>query len=68
MIEYGAGFFVERNAKEAGDFYNRKIGLVREKLGKLQEMIGEKREGLRAIEMKMMAMLQQQQAAQQAKK
>jgi len=42
-VEYGAGFFVERSAKEAIEFYNRKISLVREKVMKLQEIIGEKR-------------------------
>ena len=36
LIEYGAGFFVERNAKEAIDFYSRKIDLVKKKSSKLQ--------------------------------
>ena len=39
LIEYGAGFFVERNAKEAIDFYSRKIDLVKKKSSKLQEII-----------------------------
>ena len=68
MIEYGAGFFVERNAKEATDFYSRKVNLVKEKLGKLQEIVGEKREGLRAIEMRLVAIVQQQQQAQAQEK
>jgi len=29
MVEYGAGFFVERNQKEATDFYTRKITLIK---------------------------------------
>lgn len=36
MIEYGAGFFVERNAKDAIDFYTRKTSLIKEKTLKLQ--------------------------------
>jgi prefoldin subunit 5 len=39
LVEYGAGFFVERTAKEAVDFYNRKISLIKEKLTKFQEII-----------------------------
>ena len=71
LIEYGAGFFVERNAKEAIDFYSRKIDLVKKKSSKLQEIIEEKREGLKAIEARMMQIIQAQQqqlAAQQVKK
>jgi prefoldin alpha subunit len=64
LIEYGAGFFVERTAKEATDFYNRKINLIKEKLGKLQEIISEKREGLRSIEVRLLSLIQQQQAQQ----
>lgn len=64
LIEYGAGFFVERIAKEATDFYNRKINLIKEKLGKLQEIISEKREGLRTIEVRLLSLIQQQQAQQ----
>lgn len=43
LVEYGAGFFVERTAKESTDFYNRKIGMIKEKINKLQEIIAEKR-------------------------
>lgn len=43
MVEYGAGFFVERNAKEAIEFYIRKINLIKDKITKLQEVIAEKR-------------------------
>lgn len=64
LVEYGAGFFVERTAKEATDFYNRKITLIKQRLGKLQEIIQDKREGLRAIEVRMLALIQQQQAQQ----
>jgi prefoldin subunit 5 len=39
LVEYGAGFFVERTAKESTDFYNRKIHMIKEKIGKLQEII-----------------------------
>jgi prefoldin subunit 5 len=42
-VEYGAGFFVERTAKESVDFYNRKISMIKEKVAKLQEIINEKR-------------------------
>jgi len=35
-VEYGAGFFVEVGAKDAIEFYQRKIGLIKEKTGKLQ--------------------------------
>jgi len=59
---------VERTAKEAIDFYNRKISLIKEKLTKFQEIIAEKREGLRAIEVKILSLLQQQQQAQAQKK
>jgi prefoldin subunit 5 len=65
LVEYGAGFFVERTAKESTDFYNRKINLIKERLGKLQEIIQEKREGLRAIEVRMLTLIQQQQQQQQ---
>jgi prefoldin alpha subunit len=64
LIEYGAGFFVERNAKEATEFYMRKLSLIKEKLAKLQEIITDKREGLRAIEVKIYSIIQQQQQAQ----
>ena len=47
MIEYGAGFFVERNAEEAVGFYTRKIKLIREKSEKLEKIMNEKREGAR---------------------
>lgn len=40
---------MERNAKEAVDFYNRKISLIKDKLTKFQDLAAEKREGLRAI-------------------
>lgn len=43
LVEYGAGFFVERSEKEATEFYIRKIGLIKEKITKLQEIISEKR-------------------------
>lgn len=66
MVEYGAGFFVERNAKEASDFYSRKISLIREKITKLQDVIAEKRENLRGIEIRIYSLIQQQQQAQQA--
>jgi len=65
LVEYGAGFFVERTAKEATEFYNRKINLIKERLGKLQEVIQDKREGLRAIEVRMLTLIQQQQQQQQ---
>ena len=66
-IEYGAGFFVERNAKEATEFYQRKIALVREKMGKLQEVLSEKRDGIKMVEARLMAMVQQQQQQQPPK-
>jgi prefoldin subunit 5 len=56
---------VERTAKEATEFYNRKINLIKERLGKLQEVIQDKREGLRAIEVRMLTLIQQQQQQQQ---
>jgi prefoldin subunit 5 len=59
---------VERNAKEAVDFYNRKISLIKDKLTKFQELAAEKREGLRAIEVKILSLLQQQQQTQAQKK
>ena len=62
MVEYGAGFFVERNQKEATDFYTRKITLIKEKITKLQEIIAEKRESLRNIEIRIYSLIQQQQA------
>lgn len=68
LVEYGAGFFVERNAKESTDFYNRKIQLIKERLAKLQEIIQDKREGLRAIEVRMLTLIQQQQQQQQQRK
>ena len=62
MVEYGAGFFVERNQKEATEFYSRKISLIKEKITKLQEIIAEKRENLRNIEIRIYSLIQQQQA------
>jgi prefoldin subunit 5 len=53
---------VERTAKEASDFYVRKISLIKEKISKLQEIIGEKRESLRGIEIRIYSLIQQQQA------
>lgn len=29
LVEYGAGFFVERTAKESIEFYNRKISMIK---------------------------------------
>ena len=43
MIEYGAGFFVERSADEGIEFYQRKINLIKEKMSKLQDILNEKR-------------------------
>lgn len=64
LIEYGVGFFVEIGAKEAIDFYQRKIMLIKEKTTKLQELINEKRECAKACEAKIMQHLQVQQAQQ----
>jgi prefoldin subunit 5 len=36
LIEYGAGFFVECNAKDSIEFYQRKINMIKEKTVKLQ--------------------------------
>lgn len=66
MIEYGAGFFVERTAEEGVEFYQRKINLIKEKMGKLQSIIDDKREQAKQVEMRIMAIMQQQQMAQQA--
>jgi prefoldin alpha subunit len=61
LIEYGVGFFVERNAQEAIAFYDRKILLVKDKISKIQEIVSQKKESLRAIEMKIMSLIQRQQ-------
>ena len=45
LIEYGAGFFAERNAEEAIGFYTRKIKLIKEKSEKLEKIMNEKRDG-----------------------
>ena len=66
LVEYGAGFFVETSANNAIQFYQRKISMIKEKSTKLQELINQKREGIKACEMKMYAMVQEQQ--QQAQK
>jgi prefoldin subunit 5 len=58
---------VERTAKEASDFYVRKISLIKEKISKLQEIIGEKRESLRGIEIRIYSLIQQQQQTQAQK-
>jgi prefoldin subunit 5 len=58
---------VERTAKESVDFYNRKIMLIKERLSKLQEIIQEKREGLRNVEVRMLTLIQQQQGQPQRK-
>lgn len=58
LVEYGAGFFVETSAKDAIEFYQRKIAMIKEKSTKLQELINQKREGIKACEMKMYAMIQ----------
>ena len=58
---------MERTAKEASDFYVRKISLIKEKISKLQEIIGEKRESLRGIEIRIYSLIQQQQQAQAQK-
>ena len=68
MIEYGAGFFVERTAEEGIEFYVRKINLVKEKMGKLTNIINEKKEQARQVEMRIMALMQQAQGAQQQAK
>ena len=64
LIEYGAGFFVERNSEEAIGFYTRKIKLIREKSEKLEKIIQEKREGAKQCEIRIMAYVQQQQQQQ----
>jgi prefoldin subunit 5 len=43
LIEYGAGFFVETNGKDAMDFYLRKITLIKDKTNKLQDIINQKK-------------------------
>lgn len=52
---------MERTAKESVDFYNRKVIQIKERLSKLQEIIQEKREGLRSVEVRMLTLIQQQQ-------
>ena len=64
MIEYGAGFFVERTAAEGVEFYQRKINLIKEKMNKLQDILNDKREQAKQVEMRIMAIMQQQQAQQ----
>ena len=65
MIEYGAGFFVERTADEGVEFYQRKINLVKDKMGKLSNILNDKKEQAKQVEMRIMALMQQTQGAQQ---
>ena len=61
MIEYGAGFFVERSADEGVQFYQRKINLIKEKMTKLANILNDKREQAKQVEMRIMALVQQAQ-------
>lgn len=69
LVDYGTGYFVERTAKQASEFCDRKNALIKEKSEKLGLLINDKKVMLEKCSMTLMSMMnQQQQQQQQAQK
>lgn len=64
LIEYGTGYFVERETKQAVEFCSRKSALVKEKIEKLIGAINEKKVMLEKCNITLMAMMNEQQQKQ----
>ena len=64
LIEYGTGYFVERETKEAVEFCSRKSKLVKEKVEKVVGVINEKKVMLEKCNMTLMAIMNEQQQSQ----
>ena len=60
MIEYGTGYFVERDTKQAVEFCERKSKMVREKIEKLVGVINDKKGMLEKCNMTLMSLMSKQ--------
>jgi len=49
LVEYGAGYFVERNCEDAEGFFDRKVKFLSERTGQLEMTIRQKREQLAQV-------------------
>ena len=49
LVEYGAGYYVERNCKDAEGFFERKVKFLSERTGQLEMTIRQKREQLAQV-------------------
>jgi len=71
LIDVGTGYFIEKSSQQAQDFLERKIVLVKGKLGELEGALNGKRQNVEQVMMviqqksqQMQQQMQQQQAAQ----
>ncbi|EAR96992.2 prefoldin subunit 5 (macronuclear) [Tetrahymena thermophila SB210] len=68
LIDYGTGYYVERNLVQASQFCNRKLEMIRDSQDKLTSLISSKANFLDKINLelqKKVAMMQQEQAKKQ---
>ena len=49
LVEYGAGYYVERNCKDAQGFFDRKVKFLVERTSQLEQTIRTKREQLAQV-------------------
>lgn len=65
LIDYGTGFFVERDIGKANAFCERKIHLLKENLEKVSNLIKSKRKLLDQITLELQKKIQMQMQQQQ---
>ena len=65
LIDYGTGYFVERNTKQSVGFCERKLSLIKENTDQLFNTINQRKKTLDAITLEMQRKIQQQQLQQQ---
>lgn len=68
LIDYGTGFFVERDIGKANAFCERKILLLKENLEKVSNIIKTKRKLLDQITLELQKKIQMNMAQQQSQK
>jgi len=68
MIDYGTGYFVERDIGKANAFCERKVILLKENLEKVSSIIKSKRKLLDQITLELQKKIQMQMQQQQASK
>eukprot|EP01029_Cantina_marsupialis_P013551 TRINITY_DN3000_c0_g2_i1.p1 TRINITY_DN3000_c0_g2~~TRINITY_DN3000_c0_g2_i1.p1 ORF type:complete len:146 (-),score=58.49 TRINITY_DN3000_c0_g2_i1:211-648(-) len=67
LVDIGTGYYAEKDVEGAKGFFERKVDLIGENAGSIQEMVEKKQQDLQYIHMVMQARIQQAQQEQQKK-